>query len=389
MSCINHGSALGGLTRALIVWAGVTGILAPAAPAPAADVSVRSYFEAARAFLGEGDGARGLPLLAAAAVAGRDTGPAQVYLLGVLNQTCFEWDLAGLEAARPVLPDDPALLECLGRRYEGQGRYDEAESAFLRWAGSHPELAEPYARVGELYVTAKRPDRALAAFARYRELNPGSNYAVRRMADVAVDRVERFWPRASVPAKVISAPGPPHLTAGPDAEAQFGLAVRYQHGLGVPVDPTLAAEAYARAARLGHPVAQLRLAVRLQEGHGIARDPEAAARWLARAAESGVPEAQLRLALACLTGNGLPRDAAQAVSWSRRAAVKGLPEAQFLLGTLYQYGIGTGRDADTATEWLLKAGATFLETGKWRAGRAAVLASFEAERPGPPTGPRD
>jgi tetratricopeptide (TPR) repeat protein len=361
MSCINHGSALGGLTRALIVWAGVTGILAPAAPAPAADVSVRSYFEAARAFLGEGDGARGLPLLAAAAVAGRDTGP----------------------------PDDPALLECLGRRYEGQGRYDEAESAFLRWAGSHPELAEPYARVGELYVTAKRPDRALAAFARYRELNPGSNYAVRRMADVAVDRVERFWPRASVPAKVISAPGPPHLTAGPDAEAQFGLAVRYQHGLGVPVDPTLAAEAYARAARLGHPVAQLRLAVRLQEGHGIARDPEAAARWLARAAESGVPEAQLRLALACLTGNGLPRDAAQAVSWSRRAAVKGLPEAQFLLGTLYQYGIGTGRDADTATEWLLKAGATFLETGKWRAGRAAVLASFEAERPGPPTGPRD
>jgi len=332
--------------------------------------------------LATGDGASGIPLLAAAA-SDRDAAPAQIYLLGLLNQECFNLDLKGLERARTVLSDDPTLLECLGRRYEGKGRYADAEAAFRHWADAHPDLAEPYARLGELYVTAGWRKEALTAFARYRQMNPGSEYALRRMAAVTADEVGELRPHAAVFADPNPVPPSRRGAAGPKAESEFNKANRYQHGLGVPADPTQAAEAYARAAQDGHPVAQLRLALLLQEGRGVERNPEEAVRWLTRSAEDGLPDAQLYLALACLTGDGRPRDLADAARWSGRAANQGIPEAQFLLGTLYRYGIGIGRDTDAANEWLMKAATTFLEAGRWRAGRRAVIASIEVEGGGP------
>lgn len=366
----------------LILWTGIFVPVATAVQAPVTEAAARSYFDVGRNLLAAGDTARGLPLVATATVAGPDAGIAQVYWLGLLNQACFELDPAALEGARKLLPDDPALLECLGRRYEGEGRYLDAEAAFLHWADAHPELAEPYARLGELYVTAGRRGQALEAFDRYLARNRGSAYAVRRMATIAAAQVEALRPRPLLPEDADPAPGPPRLSAGPDAEAQFGLAVRYQFGLGVPVDPTLAAEAYAHAARRGHPGAELRLARFLQEGVGVERDPEAAFHWLTRAAEKGLPEAQLDLALACLTGDGTPLDFAGAVAWAGRAARQGLAEAQLLLGTLYRYGIGTVRDPEAAAEWLMKAGAAFLEAGRWPAGRRAVVASLMTDGSG-------
>jgi TPR repeat protein len=372
-----------GIARVLVLWAGISGAVSAAAPAPAAEPAVTSYLDAGRSLLAAGDTAGGLPILAAAAVTGPNVPVAQVSLLGLINQACFELDLSGLETARTLLPEDPALLECLGRRYEGKGLYLEAEATFQHWAEAHPELAEPLARLGELYVTAGWRSQALEAFARYLERNPGSTYAVRRMAAVAAAEVEALRPKAVAVADTDPAPIPHRLAAGPNAEAQFGLAVRYEHGLGVPVDRTLAAEAYARAARAGHGIAQYRFALLLQGGQGVERDPEAAAHWLTRAARNGLPEAQLHLALACLTGNGTPLDFAGAARWSGQAAAQGVPEAQFLLGTLYRYGIGVTRDSDAANAWLMKAAEAFLEAGRWPAGRHALVASFAADQGGP------
>lgn len=348
--------------------------------APAA----KSYFEVGRTQLASGDTRQALSLLAAATIAGPDTQAARRYLLGLINQQCFNWKVEELEGALPVLPHYPPLLECLGRRYEGQGRYNEAEAMYRRWAAAGEDLAEPYARLGELYAHTGRHAEALAAFDRHRQMR-GDGYPVRRMAAVAAAWAESFRPKLPSPPENMPVPRPTRLAAGNDPQAQFGLAVRYQYGLGVGWDPTLAAEAYARAARSGHRYAQLRLAHMLQEGEGVAQNPEEAVAWLSSAAEGGMAQAQFYLAVACLTGNGTNLDLSRAVTWGDRAAAQGLPDAQFLLGLLHRYGIGTPKDPEVSAAWLMKASAMFLEAGRWQPGQQALAAASVSDADAPAT----
>jgi tetratricopeptide (TPR) repeat protein len=368
----------GGLGSALILWAGLAAGGVPAVAAPAPEPSARGYLHVGSTLLNDGKVGQALPLLALATIAGPDVQTARPLFLVLVNQRCFDWGIEGFEVALRVLPRYPPLLECLGRRYEGMGHYGKAEALYRRWAAIDDALIEPYARLGELYDQTGHRVRALKAFDRYRRKR-GDGYALRRMAAVAAAQVEALRPRRSLAAEVVPVPATSRLQAGPEPEAQFGLAVRFEHGLGVPTDPTRAAEAYGRAAQSGHAIAQLRLAQMLREGVGVARNPTQAAYWLSQAAEGDLPEAQLAIGLACLTGDGLPRDLRGAFTWIQRASDHGLPEAQFLRATMYRYGMGTPRDPDAANAWFMKAGATFLEAGRWRPARQALAASFEAE----------
>jgi hypothetical protein len=73
-----------------------------------------------------------------------------------------------------------------------------------------------------------------------------------------------------------------------DAEAQFGLAVAYEKGLGVRRDTAWAARWYGRAAFRGHSEAQYKYgSLKLADAQRTHRNPGGAYRWLAVAARQG------------------------------------------------------------------------------------------------------
>jgi soluble lytic murein transglycosylase-like protein len=80
------------------------------------------------------------------------------------------------------------------------------------------------------------------------------------------------------------------LSAAPTSEAAPGLvalALAYEHGEGVPMDPLRAATLYCEAARRGDAEAQYSLGWMYANGRGVARDDAVAASLLALAAEAG------------------------------------------------------------------------------------------------------
>jgi TPR repeat protein len=102
--------------------------------------------------------------------------------------------------------------------------------------------------------------------------------------------------------------------------AAFMLGVMHEQGLGVAVDPKLAAVAYLRAAKLGDASAQYNLAVFHQLGKGVARSDAAALKWHAAAAAQGHPKAQNNLGAIYFTGAGVARDLVEAWKWLTLAA---------------------------------------------------------------------
>jgi TPR repeat protein len=91
------------------------------------------------------------------------------------------------------------------------------------------------------------------------------------------------------------------LTAaeGGNAEAQFGLGLKYSSNSEATEDLALAAEWYRKAAVQGHPLAQFNLGIMLAAGQGVAQDEAAANAWNLRAAEGGDPAAQFAVGSKC------------------------------------------------------------------------------------------
>ena len=84
-----------------------------------------------------------------------------------------------------------------------------------------------------------------------------------------------------------------------DAEAQFGLGLKYSSDSEDSRDLVRAAGWYRRAAEQGHALAQFNLGVMLADGQGIEQDADAALAWNQRAAEHGDPGAQFALGMRC------------------------------------------------------------------------------------------
>ena len=76
-------------------------------------------------------------------------------------------------------------------------------------------------------------------------------------------------------------------SAGEAAPELVALALAYEHGEGVPMDPLRAATLYCEAARRGDAEAQYSLGWMYANGRGVARDDAVAASLLALAAEAG------------------------------------------------------------------------------------------------------
>ncbi len=140
-----------------------------------------------------------------------------------------------------------------------------------------------------------------------------------------------------------------------DAEAQLNVAFMYNQGLGVPIDPVIAAEWYLRAAEQGLAEAQAQLAVAYIHGSGVQQNYAEALKWSQRAADKGHPQGQFNLGTIYLLGLGVPKDYAKAASLLLKAADQGDSAAQINLAVMYAEGLGVPKDYVEALKWLLLA----------------------------------
>ncbi len=99
-------------------------------------------------------------------------------------------------------------------------------------------------------------------------------------------------------------------------------------------------------ARRGNKDAQFQLALRYEHGRGIARNPSKAVGWYCRAALQGSPQAQYSLAYLYFTGRGVPRDHGVAQKWFGLAAKQGDHHAARMLKRLERHASKTRRVCD-------------------------------------------
>lgn len=171
------------------------------------------------------------------------------------------------------------------------------------------------------------------------------------------------------------------------ADAQYGIAVMYENGHGVPKDEAKALEWYLKAAEQGDANAQFMAAVIYGRGTSVKYDVLERLKWYHKAAEQGHVMAQFFLALSYFEGNGAPQDSVLAFLWANLA----------LEGT-------TGPDAQGIVEFIDRVKATMSEEDiadaehrveRWHKARSGELEpaapAVEAApgEPAPPTSAED
>ena len=135
----------------------------------------------------------------------------------------------------------------------------------------------------------------------------------------------------------------PGLTRPSDVAAQGTAAIQ---------EGDSAIQALRERANKGDPDAQYGLAVAYDTGQGLPRDYAQAVAWYRKAADQGDARAQYNLAAMYAEGQGVLQDLAQAVVWYTKAADQGDVQAQFNLALLYNNGQGALKDLAEAHKWL-------------------------------------
>ena len=113
----------------------------------------------------------------------------------------------------------------------------------------------------------------------------------------------------------------PAQAAAGDAQAQFELGKKYNHGLDKAVKKNyIKAEKWLKeAAAQNHSEAMFHLGVMQETGRGFIPDAVAAADWYLEAANGGNPDAMYTLSLMYEEGRGVPQDPVEAAFWYQRA----------------------------------------------------------------------
>ena len=118
-------------------------------------------------------------------------------------------------------------------------------------------------------------------------------------------------------------------------------------------DFAAAAELWRTEAAAGSAEADFGLGLISDLGLGVPRDAAKAMRWYLEAADDGFSNAQFNVAVMLDAGTGIPRDVGAAAVWYGRAAANGHHRAQYNLGLLYAAGEGVHQNADLARYWLV------------------------------------
>jgi len=139
------------------------------------------YFELGRLRLSQGDDDAGLMDLARAAKTAPEGHYVHAYLAHQLDKTRYAHRTDLFEQLAKLAPDDPVVIERLGRLYQGDGRDRDAEAQFTRWVALRPGNAEPHARLAEFYRATDRPGEAIPELEKVRTIMGESTYALRRL----------------------------------------------------------------------------------------------------------------------------------------------------------------------------------------------------------------
>lgn len=130
-----------------------------------------------------------------------------------------------------------------------------------------------------------------------------------------------------------------------DADAQFKLASKYQHGQGgIPQSLAKAVAWYCKAAEQGHAGAQYNLGLLYRNGKGVEQSFVQAAKWLRKAAEQDYAGAQYELGVLYQKGRGVEQSEQQMLYWYRKAAEQGHVNAKKQLAALRKKGQGLKKD---------------------------------------------
>lgn len=119
------------------------------------------------------------------------------------------------------------------------------------------------------------------------------------------------------------------------------------------VDYPQAAKYYKMAADQGQRDGEFGLAVRYVTGQGVPKDDGEALRWFKAAADQGHADAQYDLATMYEVGQGTETDLPLAVYYHKLAAQQGVVKAQYRLGILLTKGQGIETDRVSAYKWFM------------------------------------
>jgi TPR repeat protein len=118
-----------------------------------------------------------------------------------------------------------------------------------------------------------------------------------------------------------------------DAEAQFGMGLKFAADTGAAQDYGQAAEWYHKAAAQNHSLAQFNLGVMYARGQGVTRDAVQSMVWFGKAAQLGDAGAQFNLGDSCQRASFKqpPTEASEsrieAYKWYRLAAAQGYKDS--------------------------------------------------------------
>lgn len=132
--------------------------------------------------------------------------------------------------------------------------------------------------------------------------------------------------------------------ASESAEAQYGLGVMYESGLGTDQNLTKALMWYEKSAKAGNMMAHYRIGILYEGSEEIKRDPKKSEKWFDRAA------AQAQNNLGFFYWNE-KSDHNNALLWFNKAAAKGNAESQYMIGQMTRDGQGLPKDDVTAGAW--------------------------------------
>jgi uncharacterized protein len=130
-----------------------------------------------------------------------------------------------------------------------------------------------------------------------------------------------------------------------DAAAFLALARFHDRGIaGLVRNPIKATELILQAAKGGSSVAMNEMGLRYQKGMGMPMDNVAAVGWFMLAAQHQLPAALVNLGDCYESGNGTMRDYDRAGLNYAAAAKQNFPSGELLLGQLFETGRGTAVD---------------------------------------------
>jgi TPR repeat protein len=143
-------------------------------------------------------------------------------------------------------------------------------------------------------------------------------------------------------------------TVAPAAEQKLTaleLGYKYEKGLGVDKNDSVAALWYRKAAEAGDADGMFRLGLMYWTGRGVSRDDAEGTRWIRKAADAGSSNGMFGLGAALSEGRGVSEDAKEGARWYEEAAKKGNAVGMRFTGIAYLSGNGVPQSDLVAAAW--------------------------------------